>query len=863
MSEETTTISVTINGREVGIPPGTTLLKAAREAGFSIPSLCDYELLAPIGACRMCLVEVEGMQRLQTACTLLPANGMEVTTESEVLTKARRDVLELLLVNHPLDCPFCDKSGECDLQDMVLKYGPPVGRFTEEKRHIPSSYEDPLLATNMERCIACERCVRMCEEVQGVSALTMVGRGDTTRMEPFSLDSFDCEYCGNCLPACPVGAILSTVQMHNYRPWQMDRNVETVCGHCGVGCQLVVQVRDESIARIDSKTSLGINRGLLCSLGRFGHGYVDVEERLTSPMIRQGDTLEECSWDEAIAYVAERLASVKERHGGGAIAGIASPRCTNEENYLFQKLLRTGCGSNNIDSLSRLGLATAQRVLEDLLGAGVTANQLSAIDNCDAILVAGGDPTVINPILGLAVRQAGRSGGRIGVLGRAAGLDRITEVSMASGSQDEPAALRALMAGVAAERGYSDRRVQRAVKGLLEDSTAVANPSTGLAEMLELLLASTDPAIVIGPELVQGNDGSVALAAVAGLADCLQARLYLQSEGANEQGLVDVGCVPDRLPGGVPVADAGRRSELEGRWNGAIPEAPGLTLMEIVEAAGTKIKALYVMGENPVFKLPKSSLVKDALGALDLLVVQDIFLNETGRMADVVLPAQAWSERDGTYTNIERRIQHTRRAVAPRSGRADWQILCDISTAMGHPMAYADVGEITDELAKVSPLHQGLRLESLDDGGWLVRTSDQPRNAELPVAPALPSARVRQGNSVHLGVERLLFHAGTTSRHAPALLQICSQATAKVSIGLACELGLEDGDRVRLATAQGSVTVPIEIDASLADHGVLLSNHFEGAGVLGLLDYTLDPVTKAPMLEASAVTIEKVEVAEE
>lgn len=269
------------------------------------------------------------------------------------------------------------------------------------------------------------------------------------------------------------------------------------------------------------------------------------------------------------------------------------------------------------------------------------------------------------------------------------------------------------------------------------------------------------------------------------------------------------------------------------------------------------------MGENPVFKLPKNSLVAEAFGALDLLVVQDIFLNETGRMADVVLPAQAWSERDGTYTNIERRIQRAQKAVAPRAGRTDWRILCDVSTAMGHPMAYANVGEITDELAKVSPLHQGLHLESLDGDGWPVRTEEQPREAEIRIAAVAQPALARQDDGLHLGVERLLFHAGTTSRHAPALLQICSQATAKMSIGLATELGLADGDRVRLATAQGSVTVPIEIDPSLADHRVLLSNHFEGAGVLGLLDYTLDPVTKAPMLEASAVTIEKVEVAEE
>jgi predicted molibdopterin-dependent oxidoreductase YjgC len=411
----------------------------------------------------------------------------------------------------------------------------------------------------MERCIACERCVRMCEEMQGVSALTMVGRGETTRMEPFSLESFDCEYCGNCLPACPVGAILSTVQMHNYRPWQMDRETETVCGHCGVGCQLVVQVRDESIARIDSKTSLGINRGLLCSLGRFGYDYVGAEERLTAPLIRKGEELEECTWEDAIAYVADRLTAVKERHGGTAIAGIASPRCTNEENYLFQKFLRVSCGSNNIDSLSRLGFAAAQRVLEDLLGTGISANELSAIDGCDAILVAGGDPTVINPILGLAVRQAGQGGARIGVLGRAAGLDRFSHVSVAPGFPEEPAVLEALLAGVAAERGFSNPRLEKAMEDFLENVQASDIVYEGLSDLLDLLLAAMSPAIVIGPELVQRADGYGALAALAGLAHCLQARLYLQAEGANDQGLVDVGCLPDRLPGGVPVSDASHR----------------------------------------------------------------------------------------------------------------------------------------------------------------------------------------------------------------------------------------------------------------------------------------------------------------
>jgi predicted molibdopterin-dependent oxidoreductase YjgC len=285
--------------------------------------------------------------------------------------------------------------------------------------------------------------------------------------------------------------------------------------------------------------------------------------------------------------------------------------------------------------------------------------------------------------------------------------------------------------------------------------------------------------------------------------------------------------------------------------------------MEIVEAAGTEIKALYVMGENPAFKLPNSSSVREALGALELLVVQDIFLNETGHMADVVLPAQAWSERDGTYTNIERRIQRTRKAVAPRTGRADWRIVCDVATAAGHAMDYSNVGEITDELARVSPLHVDSNHKSLDDRGWLVRNNGEPQGSDLVTVPSVRAKRRAEGNGRHLGVERLLFHSGTTSRHAAALLKICPQATAKLGCGLASELALEEGDRVRLSTSQGSVTVPIEIDPSINDDGVLLSNHFEGKGALELLDYTLDPVTKAPGLEGCEVSVEKEEVAEE
>jgi predicted molibdopterin-dependent oxidoreductase YjgC len=350
---------------------------------------------------------------------------------------------------------------------------------------------------------------------------------------------------------------------------------------------------------------------------------------------------------------------------------------------------------------------------------------------------------------------------------------------------------------------------------------------------------------------------------VAGLTHVLGARLFLLAEGANEQGLVDVGCVPDRLPGGVPVVEISARKKFEGLWRAPIPETPGLSLMEFVEAGGSDIRALYVMGENPAFKLPNGTLVHDALRSLELLVVQDIFLTETGRLADVVLPALAWSERDGTCTNIERRVQRTERAVAPRFGRADWEIVCDVSTAMGHEMEYPGAADILDELTQVSFMYGGLTSRSLDGNGSLVRRSVEPRGVELPTGPSIRAVSSEGKNGVSLGIDRVLFHSGTTSRYAEALRPICPEATAKLGSNLAAELALRDGERVRLSTARGSVMVPVQVDFSIRDRRVLLSNHYEGKGVLGLLDYTVDPVTKAPGLETCEVLIEKVEVDDE
>ena len=644
-------ITININGKEIRLDEPMTVLKAAKKAGIQIPTLCHHDILKAYGGCRLCVVEIERMPKLQNSCTMMAADGMVIKTESDEISKVRRGILELLLINHPLDCPFCDKAGECELQDLVDKYGPTVGRYKEEKRKVPASHKDKIFSRNMERCVVCTRCVRMCDSVQGASAIDIIGRGNRSRMEPFSSDSFDCEYCGNCLTVCPVGAILSRLSLHSFRPWQIDREVETICPYCGVGCTVVAQVRDESIKRVIPRIGRGVNNGLLCAKGRFGYEFISASERLRGPLVRKEGKLVESTWSDALKIVADKLKETRDTAGGDAIAGIASSRCTNEDNYVFQKFLRMACGTNNIDSVSRIGYVAAQRYIEDVLGQGVTANMISGIRNSDTILVAGGDPSSVNPILGLAIRAAVKDGAKLAVIGHAKGLEMYKTIKVTPPVFRESEVLEALLSDIFREKGRRDEKpaVDNRIEELSKESSDI--DTHGLKE---LLLEGESVSIIAGMELVQRTDGHRALFAIAGLTYMLEARLNILSDRPNEQGLIDMGCLPDMLPGERPLDINNFRNKYETAWNGTVPGEKGKSLLEILEGAKNgKIKAMYIMGENPVFNVPDARSVKEALRALDFLVVQDIFLSETTELADVVLPSLGWSEKAGTYTTLE------------------------------------------------------------------------------------------------------------------------------------------------------------------------------------------------------------------
>lgn len=841
-------LTITINGQEIKLEKPMTILEAARGVGIKIPTLCHYPGLDLYGGCRQCLVEVEKMPRLQTSCTVYVADGMVVQTETEEIIKARKGMLEFLLIHHPLDCPMCDKSGECRLQDLTVEYGPEEGKFREGKRKCPPNYEDPLIARNTERCILCTRCIRVCEGVQGASALTIRGRGNYSVVEPFSGGKFDCEYCGNCITVCPVGALMSKLHSHSYRSWLVETEVKSVCAYCGVGCSMLLQARENKLLRTNPKQGIGINDGILCARGRFGYGFIESKERLTEPLVRKNDRLVPVTWDEALTFVAGRLKEIKSRFGGNSIGGIASGRGTNEENYLLQKVMREGLNSNNIDSIARTGFAVAQEYLEDALGQGATANLISDIKWAGAVITIGGDPTHINPVLGIQVRGAFRRGAKVITIGYTPGLERFRTHDFPLYPFTEGTLLSALLSELAGTKELPGKNIYLEVK--IKEFLATSNhnlkatcgiEAEALTDTIKAISGISEISIIIGPDIVQRTDVTTNLFLLSAVAYLLDAKVYLLSERPNEQGLIDVGCVPNRSAGG------------------RVLENPGLTLMEMIDAANTgSIKALYIMGDNPAYNLPDSSFVKGALDKLEFLVVQDMFATETVLLADVVLPASAWAEKDGTYTNLERRIQGLGKAVKGQ-GMEGWRILSELAQKLNLHASFGSAEDVMREIAGLSPLYAGFKYEDMARGTNLRASKSTLSGSSMSAdkwkltTPWVPSKK----DNLYLMIDRHMFHSGTTSRHSAALNTIYPEPYAGINPETAKKAGLEDGDIATIRSERKNIHLPVKVDKNIPAQAILLTNYFRERGGLSLVPFKMEAVTKVPCINGIEVTVGK------
>src|ERR1700720_115873 len=657
MADTPQIVTLTVDGKKVTAPAGSLLIETCKSAGIEVPSFCYYPGLSLQGACRMCVVKGEKMPKLQTACTTTVTEGMVVSTDSDDVRQARKAMVELLLGNHPLDCPVCDAGGECELQDMTFSYGAAESKFMEAKNHKEEQQWSPVVYFDRPRCILCYRCVRVCGEGMDVWALGVQNRGVGSVIPPNQDDHLDCEECGMCIDICPVGALTSGTYRYKTRPWEM-KYVSTVCTHCSNGCKTTLSVRNNEILRANNRDLSGYNKDFLCVKGRFGFDFTKHPERLRLPLVRRDGKLEPSSWEDAIAEVSKRLAKIHIANGADSVGFIGSNRTTNEENYLLGRIARAAIGTNNIDHHRTADYAGLIAALgENSAAAGPTMTQLYG---ADAVLLVGDDPTEQNPLVAWQIRSAIRHrGSRLYIINSKA----IKLRSKAKGFAGVP------QGGESAAVSWLAGANEQVDAGTFED----------LSAMRAALEKESNVVIVFGAELT-GEAIRNLIKFGASLPG--QTRYMALGDYANSRGASDIGLLPHLLPGYTPFADPKACAEFGKLWGGILSEKPGLDASGMLAAAANgKLQALYVVGANPVKTFGVDA--KDRLGQLELLVVQDLFLTETAKLADIVLPAASAYEKNGTMTNTAGEVQLVRKGGDVMGTRSDFDILRILSYQLG------------------------------------------------------------------------------------------------------------------------------------------------------------------------------------
>ena len=725
-------VKLTIDGRAVTVPAGTLLIEAAKQAGIEIPSYCYYPNLTLQGACRMCLVAIERMPKLQTACTTVVTNGMVVHTETEEVKNARKAMLEFLLTNHPLDCPVCDKGGECELQDAVFRYGAAETRFMESKLHHEEKKFSSLVYYDWPRCILCFRCVRVCDEGMDVNAYGIGFRGAHSEIIPNRGEQLECEECGMCIDICPVGALTSGTYRYHTRPWEMTYT-GTICNHCGDGCKTTLSVRNNQIIRANNRDHSGFNGEFLCVKGRFGWDFVNSDKRLTSPLVRRNGQQEGSTWDEALSVTVERLKGVLAQYGPESIAVIGSNRTTNEENYLLGRFTRTVLGTNNLDHHRTADYSSLVRALTESQATDRHAAMEDILD-APSILLVGNDPSHQHPLTAFQIRQAvQRQGARLYVINHPEiKLRRQSSLYLTVKPRGEAEAIRALSG---AETPSAD---------LGADGVDTLN------SLREKLQKESDTIIIFGDE-IQG--AAVRDLVRWGLSLPGRTRFVALGDYANSRGAADMGVLPGTLPGYSPITDDVARGNFESAWQAKIPVNAGLNLLQIVEGVGTRqIKALLIFGSNPVktFKISK-----EALSKLAFVMVAEIFPTETTELADVVLPATSFAEKSGTVTNTCGQVQALKKTMRKAGTQSDLEILLALARLFDQEWNYQSADDVMREvIAKVSGY--GVPLPSLLVGR-AVATRPQGMPPELERTGLIFSSRDS------------LFTSGTVSRYSWAL----------------------------------------------------------------------------------------------
>ena len=909
-------VTLEIDGQSVTVPQGTSLMRAAVDAGVRVPKLCATDSLEPFGSCRLCLVEIEGRKGFPASCTTPAEAGMKVRTQSPKLQQLRKGVMELYISDHPLDCLTCSANGNCELQDMAGVTGLRNVRYGfDGANHLQSAKDEsnPYFSYDPSKCIVCNRCVRACEETQGTFALTISGRGFESRVSPGQDQPFmesECVSCGACVEACPTATLQEKSVIELGQP---EHSVITTCAYCGVGCGFKAEMKGNQVVRMVPWKDGKANEGHSCVKGRFAWGYATHQDRITKPMIRAKitDPWREVSWEEAIAHAASEFRRIQARHGRDSIGGITSSRCTNEETYLVQKLIRAAFGNNNVDTCARVCHSPTGYGLGQTLGTSAGTQTFKSVEKSDVILVIGANPAAAHPVFASRMKKRIRQGARLIVIDpretemvKAPHLQADFHLALKPGTN--VAVISALAHVIVTEGLLADDYIAERCdeKSFREWKDFVARPANS-PEALEAVTGvpaavvrgaarlyatgnaegvktgqTVNSAIYYGLGVTEHAQGSTM---VMGIANLAMACGMVGREGVgvnplrgqnNVQGSCDMGSFPHELPGYRHISDTTTRSQFEAAWGVELSPEPGLRIPNMFDAAlSGSFKGLYCEGEDIVQSDPNTQHVAAALSAMECIVVQDIFLNETAKYAHVFLPGSSFLEKDGTFTNAERRISRVRQVMPPLARYADWEVTQLLANALGYPMNYTHPREIMAEIAALTPSFAGVTYEKLEQHGsvqW--PCNDSTSEIGTPIMHigkfvrgkgrfiitqyVASDEKVTPRFPLLLTTGRILsqYNVGAQTRRTPNN-QWHSEDRLEIHPHDAEERGIRDGDWVGIKSRAGETVLRATVTERIQPGVVYTTFHFPESGANVITTDSSDWATNCPEYKVTAVQV--------
>ena len=895
-------VTLEIDGQKVEVPEGTSVLRAAREIDIDIPALCATDSLEAFGSCRMCLCEVEGRRGYPASCHMPVEEGMKVTTQSDKLHQIRKGVMELYLSDHPEEM---ETDGRSEMAGLAKDLGIDSVRYGREgKNHLNAEIDDsnPYFVFDPEKCIVCSRCVRACEDIQGTFALTVEGRGFDSKIAASQNDDFmdsECVSCGACVQACPTDALIEKSVLEKGMP---EESTVTTCGYCGVGCSFKADMKDGEVVRMMPYKDGKANHGHSCIKGRFAYGYAMHPDRVKTPMIRDSidEPWREASWDEAIEFAADRFKKIRDEYGKDALGGITSSRCTNEETFIVQKMMRAGLGTNNVDTCARVCHSPTGYGLKNTLGTSAGTQHFDSVEQADVIFVIGANPTDAHPVFASQMKRRLREGAKL-IVADPRGIDLVrtphieAEHHLALKPGSNVALLNSMAHVVVTENLVDMDYVEKFcdLEAFAEWKDFIANPQNAPEELSQYTGVSADEvrkaarlyatggnaAIYYGLGVTEHSQGSTT---VMGLANLAMATGNLGKIGAgvnplrgqnNVQGSCDMGSFPHEFPGYRHVSDDNARAIFEKEWGVELDSEPGLRIPNMIDAAvAGQFKGIYIQGEDIAQSDPNVQHIEAGLRAMDCVIVQDIFFNETAKFAHVMLPGSSFLEKDGTFTNAERRINRVRKVVPPLGGKADWEATCALSKALGYPMNYTHPSEIMDEIARTTPTFAGVSYDLLDREGSV----QWPCNEAAPTGtPVMHVEKIVRG----LGRFMITGFVPTeerTSRKFPLLLttgRILSQYNVgaqtrrtansqwagedllEIHPSDAEYRGIRDGELVSIKSRMGETTLRAQISERMQPGIVYTTFHFAESGTNVITTEYSDWATECPEYKVTAVEV--------